>query len=340
MNFYQSDLRRVINTQIYKKPSFETSIAWKKYFGIVKTQRRFGKTLNRYMVHGIDVDVNENNSEFLESVKHVRRDFGSSRGDIFFQFWILDEKQTLETSSLKEDEKLVKKILEEKEKKNAQMRETFELVPSRREHMPDTTVVLDISKWIQETRRWYSKSWKRYINKAKKQELSFEIADKRQRGVFWDIWYTMAYDKWFAIISKEVFITLMEYLTQEKKWRLFLSKKWTKIVSGSVVLENHEPKKAWDNKKQLIYLYWATNREFGNIWGHYRLTDQIMKRWADHHYESYDLLWVAPPGNEKHYLSGVTRFKQAFGGTTILSSWNYDLVTNSMLYRTMQVLKK
>jgi len=35
----------------------------------------------------------------------------------------------------------------------------------------------------------------------------------------------------------------------------------------------------------------------------------------------------------------VTRFKQAFGGNTIVSVGNYDSVYNSKLYRAMQVLK-
>gem|GEM_PF-5309843 len=41
---------------------------------------------------------------------------------------------------------------------------------------------------------------------------------------------------------------------------------------------------------------------------------------------------------EEHYLKGVSRFKQAFGGEMVISSGNYDLVFNSKLYRLMQVL--
>ena len=355
MSFYQSDLRKYINKEIYKKPTFETTIAGKKYFGIVKSQRRLGKTLNWYMIHGIQwVDLMNRDKEFAETVKHIRRDFGASRGDIYFQFWFLDEKETILTADLKGDEKKIASLLKEKEKLNKKMRERYEMVPSRREHMPDTTVKIDISQGIQETRRGYSKSGKRYINKAKKEDLSFVIAEKRDRWRFRDVWYTMAYDKGFAIIAKEQFLMMMEYLTQENLGRLMLAKKWGTLVSGSVILENErqwdtEALRQWgvakwssnsQKKKELIYLYGATNREFGNIWGHYRLKDQIMKWGADHHYRSLDLLGVAPPGNDKHYLSGVSRFKQAFGGETIISSGNYDLVFNSKLYRLMQVLKK
>jgi len=335
MSFYQSDLRRTINQDIYKKPTFETTIAGKEYFGIVKSQRRLGKTLNRYMIHGIQwITLEKDNKELLETVKHIRRDFGATRGDIFFQIGFLDEKDHLWTTELKGDDKKSGALRKDKEKLDAMMRDQYEMLPSWREHMPDTTVKIPLDGWIQEIRRGYSKSGKRYINKAKKEDLHFEISTKRDRKRFRETRYTMSYDKGFAITPKEQFLDLMEYLTENDLWWLMLAKKWGTLVSGSLILEHK--KEGWG--KELIYLYGATNREFGNIGGHYWLKDQIMKWWADKGYESLDLLWVAPPWVEEHYLKGVSRFKQAFGGEMVISSGNYDLVFNSKLYRLMQVL--
>ncbi len=288
------------------------------------------------MVHWIEgVDLLNNDPEFLESIGRLRRDYWSTRGDIFFQFWVLNEYKTIDTKVLKSDEKFVTEYTNANEKLIKHVRKTYALVPSWREHMPDTTVKINLENWIQEIRKWYSSSGKRYINKAKKEDLEFDVWSKKDRSRFWEIRYSMSYDKGFSIVWKDTFLQLMEHLTQHNQWWLYLAKKWSKIVSWSVVLEFQNWK-----EKELIYLYWATNREFWNIWWHYRLTDNIMKRWAHSWYVLYDLLWVAPPWNDKHYLSWVTRFKQAFWGKTILSHGNYDLVFNSMLYRTMQMLKK
>ncbi len=333
MNFYQSELWKTINQHIYKKPVFEVSLLWKKYWWITKSQKRFWKTFSWYMVHWLEgFDSSIKTDAQLEMFQHVRRDFGSSSGDIFFQFGFMDTLHSDPTKLIKSDKELISSYIIEREHLEKNLLDTYKLLPSWREHMPDTTNIIDISEWIQHTRTWYSSSGKRYINKAKKEDLTFEIAEAKQWKKFREIWYTMAYDKWFAILPRETFETLMQFLSEEGHGRLMLAKKWSKIVSGSIVLRQ--------DSKKLIYLYWATNREYGNIWGHYWLTDQILKRWAHEWFETYDLLWVAPVWNDKHYLSGVTRFKQSFGGNTITSVWNFDMVFSPRGYALMQFLKK
>lgn len=342
MNFYQSQLWREIQHTIYQKPIFDINIAGQDYFGIVKTQRRLGKELNRYMVQWLSwVDLKPWETSFVTEVTRIQRDYNKHRWDIFFQFWFLDPVWSWDTTVLKTDEALVQKLTEEREKQDTRMRDQYQLLPSWREHMPDTTIQIPLWEGLQAIRSWYSKSGKRYINKAKKEELSYEIAESKDREKFREIRYTMSYDKWFAIIPKDTFIKLMEYLIENNLWRLMLAKKGRKIVCGSVVLEYKEEKnkRGKEGEKQLIYLYGATSREYGNIGGHYRLTDQILKRWAHEWYVSYDMLGVAPPWVDSHYLSGVTRFKQAFGWETVYSIWNYDSVYNPKLYRAMQVLK-
>jgi len=198
--------------------------------------------------------------------------------------------------------------------------------------MPDATVLLDLSAWIEPLQAWYSRSCKRYINKAKKHDLTFVLAKKEQWSLFRENRYEMSYDKWFAVLWRDVFLDLMMYITESEQWDLFLAMKWDEIVSGSVMLRI---------QKDMYYLYGSTNRAYGDIWWHYRLKNQLFARAVEQWYESCDLLWVAPPYNmDEHYLWWVTRFKQSFGGKTILYTWNYDLVFNSMLYRLMQSLKK
>ena len=336
MNFYQSPLWRTIQQDIYKKPTFDINIKGEKYFGIVKRQRRLMKDLNRYMVHWVQSDIsNDPDGQFAQELTRIQRDFKRSRGDIFFQFGLLDTVWSGTTNEIKKDKELVSTLTTQKATQDTKMRDDYQLLPAWREHMPDTTVQLPLTKGITEIRTWYSSSGKRYINKAKKEDLSFEITTSEATWkTFWRIRYSMAFDKAFTVIPEDIFLELMRHLTESWQWRLMLAKKWNRIVSGSVVLDY-----TYTGHKQLIYLYGATNREYGNIWGHYRLTDQILKRGAQEWYELYDLLWVAPPGRDDHYLSWVTRFKQAFGGNTIVSVGNYDSVYNSKLYRAMQALK-
>ena len=332
MNFYQSKLRKIINKDIYNKPTFEQDFSGQQLFWITKSQKRLWKTLNRFMIHGVEENLQTYISKHQKEIQLLKRDFEKSRWDIFFQLWCIDVLWSWDTALIKSDKDLIEKISKQKTDLNELYREKYQLVPSWREHMPDATVVIDLSTGIEHVKSWYSRSCKRYINKSKKQNLTFARATKKQWSEFWTNWYEMSYDKWFTVLEQELFLELMMYITESEQWDLFVAMKWDEIVSGSVML--------WIGH-DMYYFYGATNRAYGDIWWHYRLKNEIFTWACGKWYDSCDLLWVAPPYNmEHHYLWWVTRFKQSFGGKTILYTWNYDLVFNSMLYRLMQTLKK
>lgn len=282
------------------------------------------------MVHWIQHFDWLKKNELEEIYRRLERDYSQHRWDIFFQFWLTHVIWNCDTRKLKRDEKQVESYQKIKQKLNKKMFDSLALQPSRREHMPDTTVRIPLLGGISDIRSWYSSSCKRYINKAKKEELHFEEAEPRDREKFREIRYTMAYDKWFSIVPKQQFLDLMLYLTWENHGKLFLAKKWRNIVSWSLILF------LWD---ELIYLYWATDRTYGHIWSHYWLKDNIFKRWSQKWYRSLDLLWVAPPWNAKHYLHGVTRFKQSFWWETIAYWGNFDAIFQPFLYRTFQLMR-
>ena len=124
----------------------------------------------------------------------------------------------------------------------------------------------------------------------------------------------------------------MELLHETSQGRLFIAKKDDQIVSGSVCLQI---------EKQLVYLYGATDRAFGAIGAHHRLTIQILSRAREHHLSSFDLLGIASPGAAAdHPLQGVTRFKQSFGGETIVYTGAYDLVCSPRGYRAFKLWRK
>lgn len=132
------------------------------------------------------------------------------------------------------------------------MKERYSLEPSRREHMPNATIILDLKK--EPTKSGLSSSGKRYYNKGQKAGLEFvELTTKKQREQYRDMRYTMAYDKRFAVVPKETFIQLMTYLTKEKKGVLFAAMKEKEIVSGALYLYYG---------KQMVYLYGSTDRSF------------------------------------------------------------------------------
>jgi len=330
MNFYQSQLRKYITKEIYQKPTFEVEILWKKYQWVMKQQKRFGKQMRWYMIHGVELeDYHAYSVELKDAMLRLTRDYKREWWDMFIQIWLVDELAVHETRSLK-DEKVREEAGKKRTYRESDLWQRYWLKPSRREHMPNATIILDLKETP--TTKSLSTSWKRYVNKWKKAELKFvKLTKKADRETYWEMRYTMAYDKQFSVVPKETFLELMKYLHKEKKWVLFAAKKDDEIVSGALYLFYG---------KQMVYLYGATDRSFGTIWGQYWLTHEITKRWHKEKYTSLDLLWVSPVWWEKgHDLEWVTRFKQVFGGKTVSYVGNYDLIFNKVAYKGFKFMK-
>jgi lipid II:glycine glycyltransferase (peptidoglycan interpeptide bridge formation enzyme) len=110
-----------------------------------------------------------------------------------------------------------------------------------------------------------------------------------------------------------------------------LCKKDNEIVSWSLCLFI---------KDTIVFLYWATNREFGNIWWHQLLKYKIFERWHMNKYKSFDLLGGAPTGFNDHHLLWVSKFKESLWWEKIEFLWNYDLVLNPLTYNIFKFTKK
>ncbi len=334
MTLFQSPLRKTISQEIYKKSLFEVSIEGKPYRGVAKFMKRFGARTARYMVHGVEFSNTDAFSpDLAESIARLKRDLNHHWWDIFVQLGItniLDARPTADVKIAENSQEITKKHMYQA----SDLLQRYSMRPSWREHMPQATIIFDLSQPVQYILDGFSTSGKRFLKKAEKEDLSFEIASNpSDREAFYRIRYTMSFDKDFNIISLETFMQLMNYLESTHQGALFLCKKNWAIVSGSLCLFLGA---------SLIYLYGATNRQWGDIWWHYWLTTKIIE-WAhdQHVYTSFDLLGVsAARDHEHHHLQWVTRFKQAFGGTTVSYVGNYDIIFNPLLYTWFSRWKK
>lgn len=314
MNFYQLDVWKQINENIYKKPVFELDFFWKKYWWIIKEHKKFWISFRWAQVLWIKIPENTELSQLKEEFFKVRKKFDKF-WDIFFQFWIIN---------------VLKEPFYENRKKIESELNKEGLYPSIKENMPLATVVCDLTKSEEEIYRWFSKTAKRYVNKARKSGCYFEIVSSKDINKFYDIWYEVAKLKWFHIYDKQTYLDLIFFLKSTKKWDLFLLKKDNEIVSGSIFI--------FDNKNS-YYLYGATNRKFDKLPGHYLLKYEIFKWLKGNWFEKVDLLGVSPMWYENHHLKWVTQFKHSLGWSHIEYWWNYDLPLNRALYSLLRSKK-
>ncbi len=255
----------------------------------------------------------------------------TSWGDSFLQLWCDDVLSSGDVLAYKSEKAIDQMILLRTQKESDLLKNN--LVKSWRENMPLATIVTPCLEW--DTLKTLMHSWhRRYLKKAYKADLRFEEARQEDRELFYAVWQDLASDKWLGIMSRQHFLWMMSYLSDQWAWQLFLAKKGEAIVSGSVCAFFER-----NNEKQIIYLYGATARAFGNVWWHIFLQHEIMKWWHKNDYDSFDHRWVAPVWFS-HHLWWVSRFKERFGWKRIEYVGNYDYVHNNLLYNVMKRLKK
>lgn len=98
------------------------------------------------------------------------------------------------TKELKE-KKAIKETTDVRLKAQQHILKWYDMQPSWREHMPNATIVLDLTKNATALKSDFSSSGKRFLNKAKKADLEVAIADKKDWKPFRRMRYKTSYDK-------------------------------------------------------------------------------------------------------------------------------------------------
>lgn len=318
--FYQSETWKLISAYIFDKPIFECELFWKKYWGTVKTAKKWPITLAWYQVLWVQFpDIEKKKFYIKEELEKVKRDIKHGMKDIFLQIWVINRIRVSENTWTN------RKELEKKMKHSCFLQTSF------RENMPLATIVIDLEQDLDTLWRGINKSGRRHIRRGVKNDLIFKASEWDEIKEFYDLWNKTSNFKWFNIWSEDKYNRLISFIKKEKRWDLFLVKKGNNIVSWSIMLYDRD---------EAYYLYGATNRDLGNFGWHYFLKWEINKYLKERSFKLIDLLWVAPKGYVNHHLWWVSQFKEALWWRRIEYRGNYDLVFNKVLYQTFKMIRK
>ncbi len=91
-----------------------------------------------------------------------------------------------------------------------------------------------------------------------------------------------------------------------------------------------------------IYYFGAStsDRELGKLNAPSLLQWEMMKYGKNEGCKTYDFLGIAPEGVKNHAYSGITQFKDGFGGYRVVYARGAEVVLNSMWYSVYRVMKK
>ncbi|MFH1375809.1 MAG: peptidoglycan bridge formation glycyltransferase FemA/FemB family protein [Patescibacteria group bacterium] len=89
----------------------------------------------------------------------------------------------------------------------------------------------------------------------------------------------------------------------------------------------------------VTYYYGASDYEYRDLMAPYLVQWKAISAAKRRGMKFYDFLGIAPEGDEKHHLAGVTSFKKKFGGEIIEYPGPKELVLKPFLYRIFKLAK-
>ena len=313
MNFYQNQIWKIISKDIFKKDIFEYTLFWEKYWWIKKTHKTFWLKINWFQILGITIPDWTSEKQINYEINALKSKY-KKFNNIFFQLWFINQIQ--------------EPYFENRQILNNEMKKKYKLQTSIKENMPLATVIVDLTKSEENIYNDFSKSAKRHIKKTIKSEIYFKIADQNEINDFYTLWSNTAKLKWFHIYPKNEYLKLIDFLKNTNSGNLYIVKKDNQIISWSIEI---------NDKDNSYYLYWATNRDYIKLWGHYFLKLEMFKYLKNRWIKKVDLLWVSPTWYENHHLWWVNQFKHSLWWEHIEYFWNYDIVLNKLAYNLLKL---
>ncbi len=92
--------------------------------------------------------------------------------------------------------------------------------------------------------------------------------------------------------------------------------------------------------KTSLYLYGGSSRQHREVMGPYLMHWQIICDAKERGMSFYDMLGRSAPDQENHKWSGVTKFKEQFGGRAVEILGSYDYINKPFLYNLFKIVEK
>ncbi|HMS92328.1 MAG TPA: peptidoglycan bridge formation glycyltransferase FemA/FemB family protein [Candidatus Saccharibacteria bacterium] len=198
---------------------------------------------------------------------------------------------------------------------------------------PSTTLVLDLSKSIDELRSALSKSHRNRINTGPKRGISVKKSTE--------------------LDNIEGFLRLMHDTASHSKIKnhpdWYFEKMAQSLISQGIA--SYYIATVEDTPASISLIYdWGDTRYYA-----YTGNDQVLNRQYDVGVSNlwkmildakedgkkyFDFWGIAPEGEENHPWAGLTAYKKSFGGEVVSSLGTYDIVINKAKYRLYNTYKK
>lgn len=320
MSLYQSHIRKTIQKDIYQKPSFTLHLFGKDYFWTIKTKKIGPITLKRYQI--LWIELPKDHKEISKAIQKIKSEFWHHWTDIFFQRGVTTSIQTFDVKDI--DNELASSLRDTRLSLRTHFKEDYHLIHSFRENLPESNIIIDITKTNEELLREMNKSSRVRVRKWIENGITFRTLQEHEYQKFYNKRQTTADKKWFNTISENQYTKLIKELIQTKTGNVVITEKDGEILAGSIVI--------YDDKN-MVWLYGFADRTHNTIGGQQYLKFKTFERAREQGFTTFDLMGGAPTGFPEHELTSVSAFKESIGGKKIEYTGNFDIILNPRLYK-------
>lgn len=216
-----------------------------------------------------------------------------------------------------------------------------ELLPSPISRMiqPERTLILDLSQSEDQLQAGMRQTTRRYIRQAQKQGLTTNhFTSDQGLDQFYDIMQQVHQRKKFGIHIKQYYrdiCHLFDQLTQQTNQpatvHIITINQGPDLLGAYFLLQIAH--KSWE-------LYGGTSHQGLKLRANYLLKWHSITAMKQAGVISYDQWGIAPNDDPKHYLAGVTYFKQGFAGHQIDRPGAYIHTNKPLLYTLAKLTRK
>lgn len=317
MNLYQSQLRKDIQHEVYRKPMFTMKLFGKQYFWSIKEKKIWPFNLSRYQVMGVELP--DDQAYIQRELAKLKKSFRKKW--MFLQLGITNEIVNFE-NSMKRCPEFDQDMHDFRVWMQKVLKLNYGLKTAFRENMPTASIVYDTTKSDEELLADMNESCRKRTKKAIAWWMQYRIIDKKDYKIFFAKRQKTADSKWFNTISQKQYEWLLKYISPDK-WMLIGAFLDDELIAGTICIF----------ADKLIYCpYGFFDRTFSNIGVQHFLKFKLFSRARDNWFTSVDTGGGAPTGFPKHPLASVSAFKESLGGNKTELFGSYDIVLNKFLY--------
>lgn len=147
------------------------------------------------------MEIGDKHEQLKKDIQHIKETYLTDKENIFFQLGVIDAFDGF-PCKINKNETVLKAIRLKRDLIQQEMNEFFGLEVGFKENLPNSTIMIDLRKSVDDLQKDITSNCKQAIKKAQRHHLTFAHATDADREEFYNIRRGTASKKQFFVLTK------------------------------------------------------------------------------------------------------------------------------------------